>query len=378
MTAFLDPRWWGSICASFLLSAFVTWLSIRYAQQRNLLDLPGQRRSHMLPTPRGGGIGIVVAVLGFFCVPLLLSAHAGDQAFGLAVAIPLLLVAVVGWVDDHRPLSARVRILVHFAAALTLWLVPMLWGLGLYGVHGSGVAIWIARDWPYVFITAILIVWSINLHNFMDGINGLLACQAVFVFAALGMVCRGTPEHMSQLFVLGAATFGFLPFNFPRARVFMGDVGSGSLGLLIAIAVGIAINVGTDVAAPRPVVLSGAIAASGFLTDATCTLLSRMLRGRRWYSAHREHLYQCMTRAGMSHTRVVAWYMGWNLAVVAPVLWWINRESPQGLDHGGEISVSGTECMWTAILYTAAVALWIFGKRWCLHKVKSGSVREHA
>ena len=173
-----DPRWWGSICASFLLSACVTWLSIRYAQRRNLLDLPGQRRSHRLPTPRGGGIGIVVAALLFFCLPLLLSARPGDQAFGVGAALALILVASVGWVDDHHPLSARTRILVHFAAALTLLLLPVLWALSGPGsevLHDPNLLKFALIGAAWACIVATAIVWSINLHNFMDGINGLLA-----------------------------------------------------------------------------------------------------------------------------------------------------------------------------------------------------------
>ena len=376
-----DPRWWGSICASFLLSACVTWLSIRYAQRRNLLDLPGQRRSHRLPTPRGGGIGIVVAALLFFCLPLLLSARPGDQAFGVGAALALILVASVGWVDDHHPLSARTRILVHFAAALTLLLLPALWALSGPGsevLHDPNLLklTLIGAAWACIVATAI--VWSINLHNFMDGINGLLAWQAVFVFAALGILCYRSAEAAQSMFVLAFATMGFVPFNFPRARTFMGDVGSGALGFLIAVAVGGAILTGAELAPQRPGTLSGVIACSAFVTDATCNLLSRILRGKRWYSAHREHLYQWMVRSGMSHAQVVAWYMSWNLLLVAPVLWWINSEPPVGFEHGTGIFVETQEFIWAAGVYAIAITLWIFGKRWCLHKVKSGSVREHA
>jgi UDP-N-acetylmuramyl pentapeptide phosphotransferase/UDP-N-acetylglucosamine-1-phosphate transferase len=213
------------------------------------------------------------------------------------------------------------------------------------------------------------LVWSINLHNFMDGIDGLLAWQGVFVFVALAALMKMAAADADawHLCVLAAAVAGFIPFNFPRARVFMGDVGSGVLGLLIGIAVLRQIGV-REIAMP-----SGVIACSAFVVDATCNLVSRMLRGRRWYSAHREHLYQWLARSGMSHARVVAWYMGWNLLLVVPVLYWINRGRAGGIDVAPS---AGSQLVTAAAVYTLGIALWIFGKRWCLLKVKSQ--RRHA
>ena len=215
-----------------------------------------------------------------------------------------------------------------------------------------------------VLLLGFACVWSINLHNFMDGIDGLLALQAIFVLSVLTVLCLREPEsaHPLQFGLWAAAICGFALFNFPRARVFMGDVGSGTIGLLIAVAVV------WQTSTPQVAAASGIIVASAFVADATCTLLSRMLRGRRWYSAHREHLYQWMTRAGMSHARVVVCYMAWNLAVVLPVLWWINRmparrpAGVEGLDSG---------YAYAAAVYALAVALWISGKRWCAHKIRS-------
>lgn len=358
-----------ALLGAFALSAVATWLSIRYARRRNLVDHPGQRRSHTQPTPRGGGIGIVVSVLALWSLSAVSSMRV-LVAGGIVVALPLLLVAGIGWIDDHRPLSVRVRLLAHFVAALIPFVFSEADRLVMLGSHAPA-TMSMTQDVLLPCIWATLVVWSINLHNFMDGIDGLLSLQALFVFAVLGALCLHNPPQAQPLFVLAAATLGFVPFNFPHARTFMGDVGSGSLGLLIALAVQYAILVGADVAPERPVALSGVIACSAFVTDATCNLLSRMLRGRRWYSAHREHLYQWMVRTGMSHARVVAWYMGWNLAVVAPVLWWLNREPEIGFDHGTGIFVERSELAVAAAVYMLGVALWIFGKRWCLQKVKS-------
>ncbi|HEX7916778.1 glycosyltransferase family 4 protein [Rudaea sp.] len=355
----------GLIGASFAISAAATWIALHYARRRDLIDLPGRRRSHVVPTPRGGGIGIVVAVLICFCLPWrgwYLS------TYGLLTMLPVLMIAGVGWIDDHRSLSAKVRIVVQYIAVL---IIPTVITVLIAAEHeASSLPSW--TDILLVLTIATAVVWSINLHNFMDGINGLLACQAIFVFVALATLCSLQPEFRTPLLVLAATVLGFLPFNFPRARIFMGDVGSGVLGFLIAVAVLIAVSEGANYGPMRPVALSGIIACSAFVTDATCTLASRMLRGRRWYSAHREHLYQWMVRAGLSHARVVACYMAWNLCIVAPVLWLLNRVPEPGLDHGTGIFLERNELIACAVLYAAAVALWLAGKHWCLQHVKNG------
>ncbi len=353
MIASLDQHWWVWPCASLLLSTFVTTLSIRYAHRSKLLDMPGQRRSHSTPTPRGGGIGIVVAVI-FGCAALAHFVPGATSPLRLMCAI--VLIALVGWIDDHRPLPALLRLLVH-CVAVAIWLSPLIAAL----FAPSPVQQPDTMPWQSAGILATLgfiCVWSINLHNFMDGIDGLLSMQAIFVLCVLAVLCLREPGsmHPLQIGLWAAAIAGFVPFNFPRARVFMGDVGSGAVGMLIAVA---AI---WQSSTPETAVASGVIAVSAFVTDASCTLVSRMFYGRRWYSAHREHLYQWMTRTGMSHARVVAWYLGWNLLIVLPLLCLINRRAA-GQMPGTGISVA-------VAVYTAAVALWIFGKRWCLHKVE--------
>ena len=367
-----DISFLARLLGSFALSAFVTWLSILYSRRRSLVDLPGQRRSHKQPTPRGGGIGIVAAVLVFVALPVFWAAPRGFVV-GIAIVVPLLIVAGTGWMDDHRPLSIRSRLIAQFTAALTPFLVLMIWE----GANGE--LRW--QEWMnpkelfWIGFWTLVVVWSINLHNFMDGIDGLLALQALFVFTALGLLCFRDAAAAGFMYVLAAATLGFIPFNFPRASTFLGDVGSGSLGLAIAAAVYLAVEAGAVLGPQRPTTLSGAIACSAFVTDATCNLLSRMLRGKRWYSAHREHLYQWMVRTGMSHARVVAWYIGWNLLIVTPVLWWLNRDLPDGFDHGTGMFFEAGDVAAAAAVYALAVALWIYGKRWCLQKLK---IQRHA
>ena len=345
------------LAASFALSLVLTAVAIRYARRNNVIDLPGQRRSHATPTPRGGGIGIVVCVLlGLVTLPML------EPSLGVPVrfVVSVVLIAAIGWIDDHRALPAWLRLLVQLVA-VAFWLQPLL-RAALAPADAAGA--WNVETTGLALLLLVLTLWSVNLHNFMDGINGLLGLQAIFVFGALawlGLREAGS-AHPLQLGVWAAAVAGFLPFNFPRARVFMGDVGSGVIGLLVAVAVV------WQMSMPEIAAATGFIAVSAFVTDASCTLLSRMLSGRRWYRAHREHLYQWLTRTGMSHARVAMLYMAWNLLVVAPVLWWINRKVMVAPDRAMSLDPA---LPWALAVYALAAALWICGKRWCLHRVRS-------
>jgi UDP-N-acetylmuramyl pentapeptide phosphotransferase/UDP-N-acetylglucosamine-1-phosphate transferase len=348
-------HYWLWLAASFALSAFVAWAALHYARRRALVDLPGRRRSHATPTPRGVGISIVVAALASI---LALAHFVPAAASGLRLCVPIALIALIGWIDDHRPLPVLLRLAVHILA-VAIFLQPLL--AAAFAPQGSVTQL-DTSSWQIAGIIALLgfvCVWSINLHNFMDGIDGLLAMQAIFVLVALAVLCQRyeISPHGVQIAFWAAAVAGFLPFNFPHARAFMGDVGSGSVGFLIAIA---AIWQNSS---PYTAALSGVVATSAFVADASCTLLSRMLCGRRWYRAHREHLYQWMTRTGMSHARVVAWYMGWNLLVVVPVLYWMNLRPFGAPPEPGVAAAAG--------IYVVAVIFWIGGKRWCLYKVKS-------
>ena len=364
----------GWVLATLATSAVVTALTISYARRRQMLDLPGQRRSHSVPTPRGGGLGIVVAVLLCVLLPLTLL-NPGSNAVNapLLVSMALVVVALAGWIDDHGGLRALYRFAAHCVAAGLL--------LGAMLKPISSVILMLATPgwWMLIFAIALVIglllaiVWSINLHNFMDGIDGLLATQSIFVLLALGtlgLVFGSGPAWLSSL-VAAAAVVGFLPFNFPQARTFMGDVGSGALGLLVAVAVLYQLGDHSLDAA------TGLIACSAFATDATATLLSRILRGRRWYDAHREHLYQGLVRSGYSHARVVCLYFGWNLLVALPAMLLIQLpRSVMAVDpfplSAVPLQPSARGLVVMLVVYALALALWVVGKRHCLQRARHG------
>ena len=282
------------------LSFALTGVATHYARRRGLLDHPGERHSHTQPTPRGGGIGWVLAF--FVCAGLV-------YAFGWAPGLPppvssafllgLAALAVLGGWDDHRDLSAGLRLAVHFLVALAFG-----GALRAAGLLPEGA----------LLVVVPFLAWFINLYNFMDGSNGMAGTQGLFVFALLAWLFGRAGDYagLNLALLLMACCAGFLPWNLGRARVFMGDVGSLALGF--AVAALLVYGVGSG-AFELPVAL---MVSALFLVDATLTLARRVLRGERWYNAHRQHLYQRLIAAGWTHGRVLAVYQAINLFLVLP------------------------------------------------------------
>jgi UDP-N-acetylmuramyl pentapeptide phosphotransferase/UDP-N-acetylglucosamine-1-phosphate transferase len=346
------PQIAAFLLAAFAVSALFTWAAIGYARHRNLVDLPGHRRSHTTPTPRGGGIGIVLAIV--ICLAAI-GLGIDGATIPTRLIVSIALVASVGWIDDHRPLPILIRLAAQIvSSAVFFWpIIAQTWQ-----EIGAVDRTVIFEDGALIAVFIGLCVWSINLHNFMDGIDGILSTQAIFVFAVLAWLCSldDRTAHGLQIAVCAAAVVGFLPFNFPRAHIFMGDVGSYVLGLLIFVACV------WQFSSSRSMAASGLIAVSAFLTDATCTLLSRLFTGQRWYHPHREHLYQWMTRAGLSHRRVVAWYAAWNLFMVLPVIFFLNR---------GPIGPDASRGWGAAVgFYVVAIVVWFAARRWCFSRME--------
>ena len=248
------------------LSALGSRWAIAYARRNDLFDQPGERRSHAYPTPRGGGIGIVLA-----CLPALLAPGIGGSfASGSLIATGLLLVAAIGWWDDHRPLPAWPRLLVHAIAAACLACA-----IHLQGAPGLAVAA--------AFALAVVLV---NAWNFMDGIDGLIGGQMLVWGLHLVLLSNATQPTAAMGASLAGASAGFLLWNWAPARIFLGDVGSGSLGLLAVIG-----GIAAMMVSRWPLELVFLPLLPMFL-DATVTLVRRHRKGARVWEAHREHFYQ--------------------------------------------------------------------------------------
>jgi len=300
-----------AILTSLVFAA--AWLGtrgvLRYALARDLLDHPTERSSHTAATPRGGGLAIVGAFLAG-----LVALYALREVNGMLLAAlggGGLAVAAVGFVDDHGHLAPGARLLVHFAAAA--WALYWLCGMPPLRVGGG-----VVLDGPlWSAAGAVGLVWLLNLYNFMDGIDAIAGVEAVCV--GLGMALLG---GAATWLLVTAAAAGFLLLNWPPARIFMGDVGSGFLGFALGV-------LAVDAAAWEQVPLwSSAILLGVFLVDATVTLFRRWVRGERLSQAHRSHAYQHAARRFGGHRPVVLAMIGINVTWLLP--WaWVARAWPE-------------------------------------------------
>jgi Fuc2NAc and GlcNAc transferase len=301
--------------AAALLTGVVRDLVLR----RGLLDVPNARSSHVVPTARGGGVAIVAVVMTVAALSLRIAG--ADLYLALGLLLGGALVAGIGFLDDRGHVPAPLRLMVHFVAlggalAAIGGLPAVTWGDGRVDLGLAGDV-----------LACVACVWFLNLFNFMDGIDGIAAAESAFIaFAAAWLAgSTGAPAALVTLWlVAGAASLGFLAWNWPPARIFMGDVGSGFLGfvlpLLLVYSTGHSgLNLWTALILGAP-----------FVADATVTLVARIARGERWYSAHRSHAYQWLSRRWGSHARVTGLFILVNVGLVLPAAWW----SVQRPQHG--------------------------------------------
>jgi UDP-N-acetylmuramyl pentapeptide phosphotransferase/UDP-N-acetylglucosamine-1-phosphate transferase len=300
---------------AYLLGAFgVALVAVEIIRQvaikRQLVDKPNERSLHSVPVPRIGGVGMVLAAALLFLAwrtstGMQVSLEAPEVRW-VACGIPVFF---VGLVDDVKPLRSSVRFLLQIAvAALFLWLFQP-FQINVFGGGATGLPIWLVA-----FAEGFWIVALINIYNFMDGMDGLAAAQAVFfgaVLALLGVAnLHGWEGGLAAL--VSAAAAGFFVHNAPPARIFMGDGASTFLGYAFA-------TLPMLLAAPRvpgsetqtfPLVQSVAGLAP-FLADATFTLLRRASKGEKVWQAHRTHLYQRAVATGLGHRDVFLVYLAW-------------------------------------------------------------------
>ncbi|SDT37261.1 MraY family glycosyltransferase [Pseudomonas granadensis] len=294
----------GLLTLVFLLSWALTLGLRHYALSKRLMDIPNERSSHTVATPRGGGVAIVAAFL--LALPVLYGLERLDLATFCALSGSGLLVAIIGFADDHGHIAARWRLLGHFCAAI--WALFWLDGLAPVAVFGSVVDF----GWIGNLLAVVYLVWMLNLYNFMDGIDGLASAEALCAClgSALIYVVSGHAEPLWGALLLSGAVAGFLCWNYPPARIFMGDAGSGFLGMALGI-----LSLGAAIVAPD-LLWSWVILLGVFVVDSTWTLCRRLLNGDKVYQAHRSHAYQYASRHFQSHKTVT-------LAVVAINLLWL-------------------------------------------------------
>jgi UDP-N-acetylmuramyl pentapeptide phosphotransferase/UDP-N-acetylglucosamine-1-phosphate transferase len=286
---------------AFFSTLLTRWLIQHFSQ--HLLDIPNDRSSHTQPTPRGGGLGFLTAFLLTGVVDSGLARLFPETISPLhpsAVLVSLVLVplAIVGFIDDRQSVPAAIRYLVQLTAA----------GLTLVS-FGPFLQPWLPETLPATLLATVLMVIGftavINFYNFMDGLDGLVASVTAAQLAFLAGYL-----HQPLWWLLAAALLGFLRWNWPPARIFMGDVGSTTLGASIGIAL---LLPATD-----PSLNLAALAITLPLTaDTIYTLTRRLLRGENIFQAHRTHLYQRLQQSGWTHARVTIAYLAWTGAIAA-------------------------------------------------------------
>lgn len=306
--------WLGTAALSWLLGFPV----YRWLVGKGIIDRPNERSSHTQPTARGGGIAIIGAVLVVLIAATAFpSGMKGDRTY-LWLTSWAVLLAVISFIDDLRSVHPLWRFGCHAACAgAALFAIP--WG----GVH---LAPWL----PAAAIGLILFVWLTgytNAFNFMDGINGIAGFQAALTGAGMALLGGQAVgwDHPAVLFsaVLGGAGAGFLPHNFPKARMFMGDVGSAPLGFLLAAAA-----LALTVAGGWWMLPALAMLHANFVLDTGITLARRVARGEKWHLPHREHFYQRLIRAGKSHAFVTGWEAVLQLATLGLMYGYVRADAP--------------------------------------------------
>jgi len=274
----------GLLLFIFILTILLTYLVRHYALINNMMDIPNQRSSHRVSTPRGGGIAIVLS----FFVGIFLALLLGYIELNIVVALfgAGLLVAGIGFLDDKSHVSQKLRLFIHFISA----------GWALYWLqftpHIQIYEYLFELEWVILIVSIVFLVWLLNLYNFMDGIDGLASSETIFVTvvgATFSWLVQSN-NHFILFLLLAAAASGFLVWNWPPAKIFMGDAGSGFLGLSIGILCYSA-SITSGITIWVWLIILGV-----FLVDASFTLLRRMFRGDRWYEAHCSHAYQFAAR----------------------------------------------------------------------------------
>ena len=305
------------LISTFVLSFVLAGAIRKYALAKSLIDVPNERSSHKVPTPRGGGLGMVAAYMVFgVAINLILDI----STTGLLVAlVPAFAAALIGFWDDHGHVEALYRLILHFCCAFALlFLLPSL-PLIFPTIEWLQIALYLPAT--------LYLVWMLNLYNFMDGIDGIAGMEAFTVCLGGGLLWWWANESPLAFFpfAVAAAALGFLLWNFPKAKIFMGDGGSGFLGFILG---SFALIAGGEEAS---LFWAWNILLGVFIVDSTLTLIRRILDKQQFSKAHRTHAYQYASRRHNSHAAVTTVVAIINVVWLLPIAWMVVAGHIHGL-----------------------------------------------
>ena len=305
-----------------IVSIGITYCIRHLAVKINLYDIPNQRSSHNIPTPKGGGISIVVLLI--IAISTLFYFEMISREIFSSLIIGLLIISAIGLIDDYKNLSILIRLIGYtFGAIIALYFI-------------GGVSSLFENDHNFFkccdinissfggfgpFLAILYMLWLTNLYNFMDGADGLAAIQTICVslFSIFLFYFSGHYTLVIIMVCLASATSGFLYWNWAPAKIFMGDVGSCSIGFFFGL---FSIYTAKEEIVPISIWL---ILLAPFIGDATFTLIKRVINKEKWYQAHHSHAFQKLYRLGFSHSQLtlglflINLFLMWPLAVFAQI-----------------------------------------------------------
>ena len=306
--------------ALLVASAFITRQLVMNSHRFSQMDIPNERSSHLTPTPRGGGLSFVAtSIVGF----LLLTLNSTiDRADLLALCCAGIIVAIAGHLDDRQKISgATIRLGFHALGAIIL----------IVGIGFPSQISLFDRTVDTGIIGSILgvlyLVWLLNLFNFMDGTDGIAASEAIFVCVAgaiLNFHVLSDINFSAAAIILASCTFGFLLYNWSPAKIFMGDVGSGYLGITIG---GLSLMAAKQ---QHELLWVWIILLAVFVSDATITLIRRLLRKQKPHVAHRSHAYQHLAIRFNSHAKVSLLLLAVNIVWLLPIAFFVANKQFAG------------------------------------------------
>lgn len=297
----------------FILTLLFTGYMRHYALKKNIIDNPNERSSHSVPTPRGGGVAVVCSYL--LALVVLIYSQQVTVHLGLTLMAAVFVIALLGFLDDHGHINSMLRLAIHFLVAIGV--VISLGGFAEVTVFNGLELGFIAN-----IIAVLFLVWLLNLYNFMDGINGIASVEAITTTVSVAILycVLSASLNTDLLLLLAASVFGFLLWNFPKAKIFMGDACSGFLGLTLGILALIALQENLAL------FCAWIICLGVFIVDATYTLVKRVLSGYKMYDAHRSHGYQILSRKWGSHTPVTMGVLFINILWLYPIAYLTVKE----------------------------------------------------